>query len=231
MIRSTVVCLGLAAATASFAADAPARPAGSRRATRTRASCWTSRRASVPRARPGRASTDTTTRSSISRPAATSASAPRSRRPSGRSRRRRGRRRTPPVRQDLEILIDSAKRNLEGNALNERLVVPYFDAPQVVFFGVRGLLDDQVAPERRRRRSSALRKYVGPGGRPKPILELAAERTRKGLATPGPAAAGEDRDREEPRQRRASTWTASRSSSRSTGSPATKRPRPASRPS
>jgi uncharacterized protein (DUF885 family) len=89
-----------------------------------------------------------------------------------------------PVRQDLEILLASARQNLEGNALNERLLVPYFDAPQVVFFGVRGLLDDQVAPERRKAALARLRAYVGlEGGRP--FLEQAAARTRQGLATKG----------------------------------------------
>jgi Bacterial protein of unknown function (DUF885) len=89
-----------------------------------------------------------------------------------------------PVRQDLEILLASARQNLEGSALNERLLVPYFDAPQVVFFGVRGLLDDQVAPERRKAALARLRAYVGlEGGRP--FLELAAARTRQGLAAKG----------------------------------------------
>ena len=91
----------------------------------------------------------------------------------------------PPVKQDLEILIDSAKKNLEGNALNERLVVPYFDTPQVVFFGIRGLLDDQIAPARRPAALVRLRKYVGLEPGYPPILEQAAERTRKGLATAG----------------------------------------------
>jgi uncharacterized protein DUF885 len=90
----------------------------------------------------------------------------------------------PPVRQDLEILIASAKRSLEANALGLRLAVPYLDAPQIAFFGVRALLDDQVAAERRPAALVRLRKYVGlEGGRP--LLELAAERTRKGLATKG----------------------------------------------
>jgi hypothetical protein len=91
----------------------------------------------------------------------------------------------PAVKQDLVILIDSAKRSLEGQALNERLVVSYFDAPQIVFFGVRGLLDDQVAPERRKAALVRLRRYAGLEPGYTPILELAAARTRKGLATPG----------------------------------------------
>lgn len=89
----------------------------------------------------------------------------------------------PAVRQDLEILLGSARQSLEGNALNLRLSVPFFDAPSVMFFGVRALLDDQVPVARRRAALVRLRKYVGlDGGRP--FLELAAERTRAGLANP-----------------------------------------------
>jgi hypothetical protein len=90
----------------------------------------------------------------------------------------------PPVRQDLEILIGSAQRTLESEELSTRLSVPYLDAPQVVFFGLRNLLDDQMAPERRKAALVRLRRYVGlEGGRP--LLEQAALRTRQGLQTPG----------------------------------------------
>jgi Bacterial protein of unknown function (DUF885) len=89
----------------------------------------------------------------------------------------------PAVRQDLEILLGSARQSLEGNTLYGRLSVPFLDAPSVVFFGVRALLDDQVPPARRAKALVRLRKYVGlAGGRP--FLELAAERTRAGLANP-----------------------------------------------
>ena len=87
-----------------------------------------------------------------------------------------------PVRQDLDILVESARRQLEGNALNERLVVPYVDAPQVVFQGLRGLLDDQVAPDRRKAALVRFRRYVGLEAGRTPLLELAAARTRAGLA-------------------------------------------------
>jgi hypothetical protein len=87
------------------------------------------------------------------------------------------------VKQDLEILIDSAKRDMEGDALNAKLIVEYFDAPQTLFFGIRSLLDDQVAAARRPAALARLRKYVGLEPGFTPILELAAERTRKGLAT------------------------------------------------
>jgi len=87
-----------------------------------------------------------------------------------------------PVRQDLDILVESARRQLEGDALNQRLVVPYVDAPQVVFQGLRGLLDDQVAPERRKAALVRFRRYVGLEAGATPLLELAAARTRAGLA-------------------------------------------------
>src|SRR5437867_10426185 len=53
----------------------------------------------------------------------------------------------PAVRQDLQILINSAKLNIEGTRLNEKYNLAYFDIPQTLFQGLRTLLDDRVAPE------------------------------------------------------------------------------------
>ncbi len=94
----------------------------------------------------------------------------------------------PAVRQDLEILIGSANDSIEANEVNERLVVPYFDVHQLVFQGVRSLLDDQVAPERRNAAIVRLHKYAGldpatNGG--KPVTVLAAEYMRSRFAQPG----------------------------------------------
>ena len=91
----------------------------------------------------------------------------------------------PTVRQDLEILVDSAKDTIKGNDLNYRLLVPYFDAVQVVFFGVRGLLDDQVAVERRPAALTRLKRYTGLEPGYTPVLELARDRIRERLAAPG----------------------------------------------
>jgi hypothetical protein len=89
------------------------------------------------------------------------------------------------VRQDIEILIDSARDNITGNDLNYRLQVPYFDAVQVVFFGIRGLLDDQVAPERRAAALTRLKRYAGVEAGYTPVLELARDRVRERLGVAG----------------------------------------------
>ncbi len=94
----------------------------------------------------------------------------------------------PAVRQDLEILIGSAEDGIEAAEVNQRLAVPFFDIHQLVFQGVRTLLDDQVAPERRKAAVARLHKYAGfdaatNGG--KPITVLAADYMRGRLALPG----------------------------------------------
>jgi len=91
----------------------------------------------------------------------------------------------PKVRQDLEILLDSARDNIAGNDLTYELQVPYFDAVQVVFFGIRGLLDDQVAPERRAAALTRLKRYAGLEAGHTPVLELARDRVRERLAVAG----------------------------------------------
>jgi hypothetical protein len=89
------------------------------------------------------------------------------------------------VRQDLEILVDSARDNITGNDLTDRLQVPYFDAVQVIFFGTRGLLDDQVAGERRPAALVRLKRYTGLEPGYVPVLELARDRIRERLGVSG----------------------------------------------
>ncbi len=94
----------------------------------------------------------------------------------------------PAVRQDLEILIGSAEDGIEESEVNQRLAVPFFDVHQLVFQGIRSLLDDQIAPERRQAAVARLHKYAGldpdaNGG--KPIAVLAADFMRARLAIPG----------------------------------------------
>jgi hypothetical protein len=49
--------------------------------------------------------------------------------------------RDPRVREDLEILIKSAQDQRTTLALNDRLMLPYFDLPQALFTGFQALLD------------------------------------------------------------------------------------------
>ncbi len=91
----------------------------------------------------------------------------------------------PTVRQDLEILIESTRDNIHTNDLTYSLQVPYFDAVQVVFFGIRELLDDQVAPERRTAALTRLKRYAGVEPDYAPVLELARDRIRERLSVAG----------------------------------------------
>lgn len=89
------------------------------------------------------------------------------------------------VRQDLEILIKSAEDNIRGNELNQKYEIPYFNMAQLVFFGLRGLLDDQVPPERQKAALVRLRRYTGMEEGYEPITTLAEARTRERLSKPG----------------------------------------------
>lgn len=74
----------------------------------------------------------------------------------------------PNVRQDLQILIESTQLNIDSIRLGDQYNLPYFDIPQTLFLGLRTLLDDRVAPERRGAALVRLRKYAGlePGTTP-----------------------------------------------------------------
>jgi hypothetical protein len=91
----------------------------------------------------------------------------------------------PLVRQDLEILIKSAEDNIRGNELNLKYEIPYFNMAQLVFFGLRGLLDDQVPAERQKAALVRLRRYAGMEEGYEPITALAEARTREQLTRPG----------------------------------------------
>jgi hypothetical protein len=82
----------------------------------------------------------------------------------------------PNVRQDLEILIDSLERDIEGNRLGERLTLTWYDVPQMVFGNLNGLLDDQVAPARRAKAVELLQRYTGLYQGTTPLTQLARDR-------------------------------------------------------
>lgn len=84
--------------------------------------------------------------------------------------------RDPNVRQDLEIMIRAADERIETSALNERLLLPWSDVPQLMFTGLRSLLSEQTPPERRAYALERLKNYVGQGGETVPLTELAKAR-------------------------------------------------------
>jgi uncharacterized protein (DUF885 family) len=81
------------------------------------------------------------------------------------------------VREDLEIVIDALERMRRTGALEERLLVPYFDVPQHVFQGLRALLDARNPEPRRRSALQRLRRYAGMEPGTSPIAELMRART------------------------------------------------------
>jgi len=91
----------------------------------------------------------------------------------------------PLVREDLEILIDRAERGREGQELEKKYLLPYFDMAGTVFQGLRALLDDQVPAERRSAALTRLRKYAGVEPGYTPIAQLAEARIRERLSEKG----------------------------------------------
>jgi len=89
------------------------------------------------------------------------------------------------VRQDLDILIDFLKRNLEESNLSDRLLLPYEDPAELMFLGLRALLDDQVAEARRSAALVRLRRYTGLEAGWTPVLRQAEEKLRNALKKPG----------------------------------------------
>ncbi len=80
------------------------------------------------------------------------------------------------LRQDLQILIDSLTVSLDGLQLSARLELAWTDAPEAMFRGIRGLLDEQMPPARRAKALELLRRYVGQHPGSAPLARLARER-------------------------------------------------------
>lgn len=91
----------------------------------------------------------------------------------------------PLVRQDLEILLGAVDREIRSNEATEKTFLPYSNIPNAVFYGVKSLLDDQIAPERRPAALVRMRKYAGMTPGYTPIIEQAEQRWREKLNTPG----------------------------------------------
>jgi hypothetical protein len=91
----------------------------------------------------------------------------------------------PLVRQDLQILIDSAGRDVRQSEINERYMLPYFNVAALVYSGISGLLQDQAVEARRPAALVRLHKYAALEPGYTPITLQAEERFRSKLRTPG----------------------------------------------
>jgi hypothetical protein len=93
--------------------------------------------------------------------------------------------RDPAVRQDLEILIDGARRVVEDLRLQEKYFLPVLNPAQTVFQGIQSLLDDRVLKERHGAALVRLRKYAGAEPGTTPLAVQAAALLRARLQDPG----------------------------------------------
>ncbi len=90
----------------------------------------------------------------------------------------------PRVKQDLEILLKSARNQRTTLELSDRLLLPYFDLPQTLYVGFETLLDKRVAKERYPAALVRLKRYSGAQPGYEPIAMLARARVEERLHDP-----------------------------------------------
>ncbi len=71
----------------------------------------------------------------------------------------------PRGRQDLDILIKSARDQAATSALNRRLMIPYIDVGKTVFQSLQLILDQRVSKKRQQAALVRLKRYAGTGER------------------------------------------------------------------
>ena len=91
----------------------------------------------------------------------------------------------PNVLQDVAILQKAFELRFRRQDFSLAHEVSFHDASQEIFQGLRVLLDDQVAAERRPAAVERLKKYVGAEKGYTPFAELLKERTLAQIAKPG----------------------------------------------
>jgi uncharacterized protein (DUF885 family) len=89
------------------------------------------------------------------------------------------------VRQDLDILQKAFSLQFRTEDYGLEHEVPFINASAIVFQGLRGLLDDQVAAARRPAALIRLRKYAGMEPGYQPFTELLKARELEQIAKPG----------------------------------------------
>ncbi len=90
--------------------------------------------------------------------------------------------RDPKVREDMQILIDSCRRQIESGKLEDSLLLPFYTPSKTAFSGIFALLDPRVPKERQAAALVRLRRYAGLEPGSTPIAELAKARTEERLS-------------------------------------------------
>jgi uncharacterized protein (DUF885 family) len=89
------------------------------------------------------------------------------------------------VAQDLAIIIRSVELDFRQRDYDRAHNVPFLNASNLVFSGIRGLLDDQTPAERRPAAVVRIRKYAGLEPGYQPITEILKQRVLEQAAKPG----------------------------------------------
>ncbi len=89
------------------------------------------------------------------------------------------------VREDMEILHKALDLQFRQEDYQLQHEVPFHNASAAVFQGLRVLLDDQVATERRQAAVTRLRKYAGLEGGQQPLTEILKQREVEQIAKAG----------------------------------------------
>jgi uncharacterized protein (DUF885 family) len=87
--------------------------------------------------------------------------------------------------EDLDILHKAFDLHFRQEDFSLQREVPFYNASERVFQGLRGLLDDQVTPERRRAALVRIRKYAGMEPGYAPFTDLLRKRELEQIAKPG----------------------------------------------
>ena len=89
------------------------------------------------------------------------------------------------VQEDLEILRKAFDLQFREEDFELQREVPFDNASEMIFQGLRGLLDDQVVAERRPAAVTRLRKYAGAEAGYKPFTDILKQRALEQIAKPG----------------------------------------------
>jgi uncharacterized protein (DUF885 family) len=87
----------------------------------------------------------------------------------------------PNVHQDLQILIKQIDGSIKGLDLNDKYLLPWYDAGQIVFSGEFSLLNEQSTPEQNQAALGRLKCYVGMSKGCTALVDEARARTNERL--------------------------------------------------
>ncbi len=89
------------------------------------------------------------------------------------------------VAEDLQIMIRKATLDIKREDFRRANEVPFLNASEIVFSGVRVLLDEQTPAERRQAAVTRIREYAGLEQGYKPLTEILKGRVTEQMAKPG----------------------------------------------